>query len=1692
MCYNRNHTRYKEIERYFNLPPLVIDAVLQEYHSKTGIDVESIPSVELLLKINAGLSKIVMSKDAASEEKRKYKNSPAIEISTESKNDKVIVSYRPKITLTNLSNLKTDLETQEISSDVFQLEKNYKEATEDSILKYLQSIGAVNKTPFSADGNYYITKGRLFEDNGTDKSKAERSIEAIQRVNNRYSELIGKDLIEIVNTRASAYIKINADALQKLRNKRVEEKIPDEQLEQRLSQFLEKLGVNYNLTDGIRDNEGNIIPNVIGRAKYLKSNLSIIVDVVEGKRGLDTLPEETAHVAIWMMRGTHLYNVMMNDVTKTSTYKAVLEEYKDKYTTDIEFKEEAIAKLIAASIVRQSKQGTDLTEKEYEALSEEIGRAKRWFTKVIDYIKGLFEKYKTSSFDYAAMKILLEDTSDLSKDNIGNSTEAFQLDENSDIEALANKIKERKIVQSKGKDSKGEEINVYTEDGVEFKTTVTRDIKADKNLVRTELQKVQDEVKRLYGTAGHEQLRNAVVRAAQIKQTGKSATTNRIIVEGMLPKDIAAIEVFAELLVNSYPEGTQFLTEVTVGDKKKYKAGSIDLVIIYKEDGELKLDIYDYKFTEFLKKDGKVIYDEFYKAKKEDYLKQIKEYRIILEEAYGITAKGKTRLVPINLNVKTFFDKDKKPVKWQVTGIEIGDLDYNEDKKYLTPIPLESERTGNKTIDNIIEGLIKERDKIERVKENTASDKVVRTNRLKSINETIKHLIITKNVDMFLVTAIYELQQMMLETNLTKLAKMDSSFSFYKNINFSDYKKSISDEDYKSIKEKINQFRDLVDEAKVVFEGKVEKEVDRIIQDEEITGNRLPQNDIGIWSRLFSSFSTQQHPKIQALYKLVIKSKGQVKTDIDIFNGKIEKALKGVKEYASANGVSTGDIFGFMTTRDSKGNLKLIPKYSKDILETLNKARENKDYATLKKYYTFDKESYDKAAKANSSYWNEYYKHEDKETREKLLKDKEDTFEKKYNVEKHTFAYASKGNYYIKLKEDLPKSKEFEKIEKSPALKEFYDLFTNFVKESRQDLGLEYKGTFVPQIMQSLIEQMNSTGIGAVSGLKDRFWNQVSARYQGNYGEVNTFTGQIDYKIPMPYVESLGDKSSVDLGKVLSLWGMAYYNNKHMREVEDSAHLLYEALKLEKLYVTDLLGKVKLKEDGSPVTKDASNSNTLEAFRDFMNESIYGVNIKGDKSFTVKRKKPVYGDNGEVKKDENNNTVYETYDFEVSGFKLFNKVLQYVSGKALGLNFVSASANVFGGMTNGLIEGAKGTFYTRSEFLKGIGAFTSGKLNKELLTSVKYFDILGDMEAFNKANNLSVNEAEKFFTYDKIYTLQKGGDSLVINSILLAMLQSHGISPDGKIKHLSELEKGSKSIKDLSEIKDGNLYIKGLTDSADNKEYLKFRNKVLEVSKKVMGMSPTHDVRLVNQYIWGRAFMQFRNWIPRMASERGGSLKYNVNLETFEQGRYIAFKEFIGNNIAKNSVKTLGMLVGIGNNMEEVFENKFDLLSNEKRNFLITKMGGDINNSEDIEKAKQAYVKMMKGNVKATVMELQALLSVFGLLLLVKGGDDDDEEKEGLRKFALTTLTRFNNELSFFVNPVSFNAILKSPFGVTATLTDITNFTGHFLGEGTGVLIGDQEMQDKYKPVKYAGKLFPISSEVVRNLTVWNGEDYWK
>lgn len=1559
--------------------------------------------------------------------------------------------------------------SKEDSVEAYQLD--FKESTKENWLKFLQEKGLISKRKF-VDGNYYIVKGSQLDSYNDEESTFMKNNNRLAKIVEDYKPLTDNlPLFDIHGTSNSAYIEFNTEAIQKLNDYRKQKQgVPDEQLDSRIREFLNKFGIKVNI-DSVLDKDGNPIPDVVARAKYVRNNMSAIIDICSKKQGYDTLTEEATHFLVWMMRGTPLYNSMINDVVKTNTYKQVKNGYGAKYPSETLLREEAMVKLITESVIYQAKNGTKLSIEDY---NNEMNRINRWFNRVMEFLRDLLAKYSVSPYDLAAMKLLFKDVDNLSLNSIKDEKiEAYQLDDvQSAIDDVIQSIKSRKI-------HRDEPTHTYTEGDYKYKQSVTETIDKGQFPDRTKQESLQDEAARVLGTAGHADFNNSLLRAVEMREHGAYSTRYEV----NTTTDIRAkIDVLVEEILNSYGDKARFLTEPIIGDKATGIAGGVDLIVVFEQNGKPALDILDFKFTQFKREGNKIVVDEMPMYKKKQYMEQLEGYKEILLKAYGVKYNINASLIPIDIVLTKIEDK------YQLKSMEMGSLKYQETKPHLNLIPLETNQTGNKTIDDVLKGLIAQKKIIEASNSSDPVEQNKRANRLKAVSQAIKKILLTKDLTSFFEEMNAEFNTLLSgELTADKVEAVGELIPYFKNINFTKYLNEFAEDEEKllAVKSNIDVFRNKLAALEDIYNDNLNLVAEKITDSLGVKDINIPQEDIGFWAKYLSYFSNSQNPHIQALYKLWIKAKDTARNIYEKQLTEIESLTEGVKKYAERNGINMYKAFDFMLNTDKYGNLILINKYSKESISAIENAKANKDYDFIKKHTTFDVKKYEERYAHDKAFYMERYK--DRKDRDKIVAEMLKRVEVQYDVRKSNYALINNRNYYLKLDESkLELSPEYKHIQNTPELKAFYDYFINTMNSTRKDLGLDVEMKFVPQIMKSVIESISTDGVSNTS-FSDRFWQSVSTSEQGSFGEVNVLTGKVEYKVSMPYQAKLGKDASKDLGKVLALWVKAANDTVQLREVETSAKLLLQHLEKQEFFISDAYGNPK-KQKGSNQLQlvNAENSNTVKAYIEYMQEAIYKINIADGKVIDKVRKRPKLDDNGDIVKDENGKIVMEEYVVPVSVEKVIQKILSYISSKALGLNIISAGANLGGGLANGYYIGHDGRFYNKSQFTKAIKLFGAGSLNPQTKALLRYFDITGNMEGFNKANALSVSAADKFLTYDKIYALQKKGDELIHNTILLAMLQSHGLDTNGKIKPLNKLPENTKSLLDSTEIDGDNIKIKGLTDAENNQAYLDFRRKVHEVGKKIMGVSPDHDIRLINQTIGGRILMQFRNWLPKMAEERFMvGTRYNQNVDEFERGRYISFMSFIYKN-AGNAVLELAKAgVGLGADYDTILSKKWELLDySTKQKFL--------NNTSSEQEAKASFIALEKGNIKSTLLELQLMAFLGAVVFLFAGlGDDDDDLNENpAYRYAVSMSDRLFNEVSFFVVPSSFLQIIKSPVASSSTLNDAWNIISDLSGETVGRLFGNEEMIKRNKPLKRIGKLFPLLKEGIKDIDIMFGEDY--
>ena len=152
------------------------------------------------------------------------------------------------------------------------------------------------------------------------------------------------------------------------------------------------------------------------------------------------------------------------------------------------------------------------------------------------------------------------------------------------------------------------------------------------------------------------------------------------------------------------------------------------------------------------------------------------------------------------------------------------------------------------------------------------------------------------------------------------------------------------------------------------------------------------------------------------------------------------------------------------------------------------------------------------------------------------------------------------------------------------------------------------------------------------------------------------------------------------------------------------------------------------------------------------------------------------------------------------------------------------------------------------------------------------------------------------------------------------------------------------------------------------------------------------------------------------------------------------------------------------------------------------------NTGERFDMDRAAFNDMIINHLRNQVQELGYLLSMTSAMFalgFVQPPDDDKRQKAGIALLTKTT-DKFVQELSFFYNPVNYEALLSgSLFPAIGLVTDIEKFSSNLFTEVTGYsfskpTLSPSEIREKNYVVKYGLKLFPVASPWIQFTTVFS------
>ena len=1498
-----------------------------------------------------------------------------------------------------------------------------------------------------------------------------------------------------------------------------------------VNDFLSRIGVDVKslknvVVDGIKEDASGVA--------LLTQKL---IEVVEGKEA-QALPEEAMHFAVAIIKQTNpaLYKKLMSEINSYNMLNEVFATYGQNpmYQIDgkpnvIMLKEEAIAKVLAETIINNNEGSLEKPEN--------IAKVQSWWDSMINWFKNLFT---TSGFDQLSMDILTGKIIGTAEDINEEEGMAFlQLDPQ---QSIIDRIKEVSASiqnpEGGGYMINGKKIPRVSDKIAEWYERTFR----NGDLNKTEYQKAVFDLKAEKGTAGHADLEyiqsiyvddNGYLRDTPLDDTGYQSRIN--------PNNREMYNVLKKNLqdrLNSFPVGTRFMSEATIYNPKANIAGTVDFLAIT-PTGDVS--ILDWKFMD-LDVDK---YTDVPWYKTTAWNLQMEQYKGILNNAYGIKNEKfkQTRMIPI----KALYSKGnaKENILPVLLNIKIGDVNVKNIKDdYLLPVPVKSEKTGNRKIDELLGELNKLYKKISD-KKVTESEKLSKDELLNSLFHAIRQLQVKENIQPLVRQAQLLNKQIekLIENYENKFEGQDAKSFSEKEVN--DFAKEISDAQFS-----ISIYTDLYSELKRLLteseeDEKLKKELrrtsenakdleddlERILEDfaeniiakrEDIDNFLSPEKVIKGITKAFASTATLQSKAVQFLYKKANRAFAYSGMDTLNESKQLGELKDKFEKWAKAKGLSYKDYFNILKKKDSN---ELIDEYNPEfytdlktkIKDELKNTSDDRDSSWIRE--NIDVVAYNERLKEKLEDEIERIKNKPRlltsEEADALANGKlpNEVMMEIYRARNlyNTSTTTSAGWFIYDEVKKFPKKdkwtseqwKELNKPENAPA-KEFYDYIIRKNNEYA-DLGYisrQFARTFLPFVRKNLVEKLVT---GGQVKLGQQFFTDISVD-EGDvgYGEQDPDTGRVVNKIPKYFTRPLEQETSTDLFRTMAMYNEAAIRYKYLTEIEDQVIAIVAVEKNKKSISTSIFGKTNYK-DGVLQYSEVKGENS-KIVEDMMKAIIYGQKFVDSQMFDQLLFK--MGDwGGTLNKKLGVNVFPEGLtNRQMSVNKFIDQLNNTFQITTLGLNLLSASSNFFGGNAQSLINSGK--YFTKRDYLAAeLMVFTKkfgGTNQKKYIGALEYFLPLTDNYNREIAKKLSLNTLTQESIQDFLMILMKETDLNVQTSNFFAFL-SNSIVQDGQVINAREYlrtlpeyqEKYSGSVADrkafeekfdaevkrlieeqgvlkLGEVIDDKFVIPGVDQKSDS--VISLRRKVQQVSKDALGNLSEDDVRMINMSVYGKSFMVFKNWIPRLVDVRMGNLKYNSASDAYEWGRTrMVFKVLTDEFSITNPVSGLGKLYNSLTGNEKGIEYIREMFEKKKNEY-------ESDTGKTLEMTETEFIDLVRQNIKSQLIDVIFLATVFALVAALKANEPDDDESPLIKnqyKFYMKAADKFKGELMYFYDPTSGIDLLSQGFFPSASiLTNFGRLIGNFRKEMWALGTGDEELADKTYVIKYLMKTFPFSNQM--------------
>ncbi len=1290
----------------------------------------------------------------------------------------------------------------------------------------------------------------------------------------------------------------------------------------------------------------------------------------------------------------------------------------------------------------------------------------------------------------------------------------------------------------------------------------------------TEAEKAFNELKKQYGIAGHKDLEEIHDRYFNEDGTRRPAPLDRpakFNVETQAMYDM--LEKYYSELVDSFDKDTLVFSEVIVYDNKNKEAGTIDFLAI---DPNGKANILDWKFMYIAGNDVAWF-------KQGAFNIQIGTYKQMLRDNYGVKEFGMLRAIPISME----FDlKNKQNPKegYELKGMAVGSVDKSQidpitDLK-LIPLSEETETTGNEALDNVLarlNALVREYGKENVTSEEERQFKIERMNTLRKAIRIVQG---TGNLQPLIdvIEVMRKDGQRLLNDYNTIYKDRPATSEDSTNSELSDFADDMNNyirfsEVFSTISDDIGE---LIYTADMEQEGQTEEEKENIAYRKEILDNledesKMIRKSIKDITKAAQDFATK-HVGERNLVAGLTKAEAVVKGLASLFRGVSElplrslqilykltsnakskgaadafeevKSLMAIREKLVAKGGDTRALVQKIYQKTTEGGLvnKLIYKYKKDFFEQVdeNVKAGNKQWLLD----NIDIEAYKKEASAilerqiKNIERNNYpgTPEEVEDQRRRYIKEAQQL----WDIEREDF---NGFNNYVVKRHPLDKwySDEYLDIQKDPELLELYNFITKY-NEKAKDIGYinnMVAKNFLPFVRKGMAEQLVWDNKLSVMS---NFYNSLQIQTDDvGYGKVNEVTGELQNSIPKYYTYDFSEKNegtgvndysdvSEDLFKNMILYIQQVEKYKYLSEVEGQLNLVKTIETFKNHLNTNRVSDVV--EKNGKVQELPGNEENTKLYDDFLRVLLYDqkyvlsdadlpLNIDSVLNFVKRGVNRVAGK--EVWKENEKPTatsLIKTMDAANRAFQL----------KALGFEFISGAANMFGG--NIQMATQAGNYFKAREFLKNetklIGQRFENNEEREVFKElVNTFMPLKDDPSYEEFNRAGMSTLTRGNLGDFLMVFMRKPEQLLEKATFLTLLENMMVE-NGKIISIREFVKNkykdryesaakfreskdkieaeieelkkTRAIAVTRKMEDGKLVIPGL-DLSNRDELQRLTSLTRRISRNATGGLSDGDINKMSMSIWTKSMMLFKMWIPKLTDTRFSEFRKvadDFSVEIGEDGIPVGEKYDIGRIRLLSSV-IVSSFQDKANNVLNILKmndegiNKLDKMYEEYRAEYESSTGETLNMS------REDFIDMVRSNLHNQMKELAmlgALMSMMFALGFMAPDDDEDKATKNFHRFTIRTMDKFVSELSFFYNPVNYESLLSgSIFPAAGLISDMGRFVNHSYMEATGLDMdpstSQEDVRKKAQPIKYGMKMLPFTKSLVTYLAILD-EDFAK